>query len=101
MRRLVKSVRSAASRSNVLSLILSVVLGAVAVYGFANQVVQDRNAAIQQAIQDERAQWVRLWQEIRDDQRAMRNDLKDVSDDVKTLGRDVAVLRAQVSRQRS
>lgn len=100
MRRFVKRVRAAASRSNTISLALSVVLGALAVYGAASQVAQDRDDAISRAIGNEREQWALLWKEIRDEQRAMRETLKDVGDDVKSLSKDVAVLRAQVARSR-
>lgn len=98
MRRLVKNVRAAASRSNIISLSLSVVLGALTVYGAASQFAQDRDDAIDRAIDKEREQWTLLWQEIRDNQRAMGEDLKQVRDDVKNLGKDFAVLREQVKR---
>ena len=92
MRRLFDRAQASVSRTNVLSVTLSVILGAVAVYGFANQVVQERDAAITRAVQEERTQREGLWREV-------KVELSEVKVELRSIRQAIADLRVQLARR--
>lgn len=90
MRQAFKRAQASVSRSNVLTVTLSVILGAIAVYGFANQVVVERDAAISRAVQEERSQRDQVLREFRE-------DLADVKGELKAIRQNIADLRVQTT----
>jgi len=85
MRRLLDRARSTISRTNVLTMTLSLILGATAIYGFANQVVQDRDAAISRAVKGEQLLRQEFWREVREDLREIRGEVSKVREEIAQL----------------